>query len=376
MKSGNGKVTVIDLFCGAGGLSLGFEMAGFDILLGVDLDSRCITTYSQNHLARGVEQDISKIKSPKDFVVSATGVEEIDVIIGGPPCQTYSPVGRIKLRSLGRDPERDPRNRLWRHFLRFVKELKPEWFVMENVPGMVSVKYNGSTLPEIIVRIAQKMGYRTEWRILDASDYGVPQRRKRLFIVGNRLDLPIPWPERTVKEPITVWEAISDLPIIPHGFRQNEIPYSPRGKLTEFQKLMRTNAGKTLYNHVTRWHREDDLLAFSLLPEGGKYTDLPKNLRRYRDDIFRDRYRKLRRDEPCWTIDAHISKDTYRYIYPSRPGDPEPPRTISVREAARLQSFPDTFVFPEKLTHAFRQIGNSVPPLMAKAVAECVMVSL
>ena len=362
-------ITVLDLFCGAGGLSLGFEMAGFSVVLGIDSDPRCIETYTRN-LGRGVVADITRIRDPVAFLESATGLKSVDVIIGGPPCQTFSPVGRIKMRSLGRDPDADPRNALWMHFMRFVERLKPAWFVMENVPGMASVKFGEQPFPDAVVETARKMGYTAGWRILDASHCGVPQTRKRLFIVGNRMDLPIPWPGKNA-ERVTVWEAISDLEIIPHGFRKHAMPYRPRGKLTEYQELMREGAGKMLYNHVTRWHSEQDLLIFSLLPEGGKYTDIPKELRRYRDDIFMDRYRKLRRDAPSWTLDAHMAKDCYRYIYPSRPGEPEPPRTISVREAARLQSFPDRFVFPESLTHAFRQIGNAVPPLMALAMAKC-----
>lgn len=367
------NINVVDLFCGAGGLSLGFEKAGFNVILGVDSDPECIRTYNSNFREGGVVRDITRIRDIERFVKRHTGGEDVHVLIGGPPCQTYSPVGRIKLRSLGRDPEKDPRNGLWKWFMKFVKELRPLYFVMENVPGMASIRNNGEVLPDHIVGVARELGYNAEWKILDATDYSVPQTRKRLFIIGNRTGTPIPWPEKRTRKPVTVWEAISDLPVVPHGFREHEIEYIPRGKLTQYQKRMRRNAGDVLYNHVTRWHREEDLIAFELLPEGGKYTDLPKKLRRYRDDIFQDRYRKLRRDEPSWTIDAHIAKDTYRYIYPSRPGHPEPPRTISVREAARLQSFPDTFVFPEKLTHAFRQIGNSVPPLMAQAVAESVL---
>ena len=366
------KVSVLDLFCGAGGLSFGFKMAGFDVILGVDSDSRCVETYSRNLGYGGITRDITQIRNPRGFLEATTGYRRIDIVIGGPPCQTFSPVGRIKLRSLGKNPERDSRNGLWRHFLRFVEDLKPSWFVIENVPGMVAVRCNGYSLPDAIVRIAEKMGYRAEWKILMASDYGVPQTRRRLFIIGTQTESSIPWPEKTVKQPVTVWEAISDLPIVPHGFREVEIEYVPRGKLTGYQKLMRKGAGRKLYNHVTRWHRKEDLIAFSLLPEGGKYTDLPRSLRRYRTDIFRDRYRKLRRNAPSWTIDAHISKDSYRYIYPNRPRV-EPPRTISVREAARLQSFPDAFVFPEALTYAFRQIGNAVPPLLAKAIGESLM---
>ena len=364
-----GSLNVIDIFCGAGGLSLGFEMAGFNVLLGIDNDVECIKTYNRNFPEKGIIKDIRKIKDPLSFVDSHIEGEPIHVLIGGPPCQTYSPVGRIKLRSLGRNPEKDPRNGLWKYFLKFLREIKPPFFVMENVPGMKNQRYRRRSLPDHIVMEARKLGYTAEWKILDACDYGVPQRRKRIFIVGMLFNGNIPWPKKQSEKPVTVWEAISDLPIVPAGFRENEIDYIPRGKLTPYQKMMREGAGDKLYNHVTRWHREEDLLAFSVMPEGGKYTDVPKELRRYRDDIFKDKYRKLIRNQPSWTIDAHIAKDTYRYIYPSRKGEPEPPRTISVREAARLQGFPDRFIFPKKLTHAFRQIGNSVPPLMAEKIA-------
>ena len=369
------QIRALDLFCGAGGLSLGFEMAGFDVVLGIDSDQKCAETYSRN-LGRCTVADITGIRNPVTFLESETGLEGVDVIIGGPPCQTYSPAGRIKMRSLGRDPGSDPRNWLWRHFMRFVESLKPDWFVMENVPGMAGVMVDGHRLPDLIVKAAGRRGYRAEWRILQASDYGVPQTRRRLFVIGSRTGEEIPWPERITDRPVTVWEAISDLPVIPHGFRETVIRYTPRCRLTEYQRMMREGADGWLYNHVTRRHNEQDLLVFSLLPEGGKYTDVPGELRRYRDDIFKDKYRKLRRDAPSWTLEAHMAKDTYRFIYPSRPGEPEPPRTISVREAARLQSFPDSFVFPESLTHAFRQIGNAVPPLMARAVAESLLTFL
>ena len=151
------------------------------------------------------------------------------------------------------------------------------------------------------------------------------------------------------------------------------MPYEPRCELNEYQQLMRQGAGDVLYNHQTRWHNEQDLEAFAWLPEGGKYIDLPDRYKRYRDDIFKDKYRKLFRDRPSWTIEAHIGKDTYRHIYPSCQGEPEPPRTISVREAARLQSFPDRFRFLGAFTRQFTQVGNAVPPLLAKAVAEAIL---
>ena len=200
----------------------------------------------------------------------------------------------------------------------------------------------------------REIGYETtKWKVLHADDFGVPQTRKRLFIVGNRIGKPICWPHAICnKDPITVWEAISDLPIVEHGVREDEIPYTPRFELTEYQQWAREHTNhvheytdELLTNHQTRWHRDEDLEAFEWLEEGGKYVELPKKYKRYRDDIFKDKYRKFYRDRPAWTIEAHIAKDSYRYIYPSRKEEPEPPRTISVREAARIQGFPILSIF-------------------------------
>ncbi len=248
---------------------------------------------------------------------------------------------------------------------------------MENVPDMVGYDDGSGLLIDKILWEFRKLGYTCDYRILMAADYGVPQTRKRLFIVGNRCGCPIPWPEAThgtaERAHITVWEAISDLPIVKIEHRKDEIPYQPRGTLTDYQQLMRDGACDKLFNHQTRWHNQQDLRAFRWLSEGGKYVDLPDKYKRYRDDIFLDKYWKLRRDAPCWTIEAHISKDSYRYIYPSRKGEPEPARTISVREAARLQSFPDRFRFCGPFTKQFHQVGNAVPPLLSEAVASAIL---
>ena len=201
--------------------------------------------------------------------------------------------------------------------------------------------------------------------------------RRRLFIIGNRLNQRIKWPRKTYhNNPITVWQAISDLPLIAHERRLDEMPYQPRNKLNKYQRLLRQGCDGVVYNHQTRWHRQQDLHAFAWMPEGGKYIDLPERFKRYRDDIFKDKYRKLYRDKPSWTLEAHIGKDTYRHIYPAGLGDVEPPRTISVREAARLQSFPDRFRFIGAFTLQFYQVGNAVPPLLAKAVAEAILPGL
>ena len=366
---------VLDLFCGAGGLSLGFQMAGYQIDMGIEIDPLASLTHSVNFQHPHEPLDITAIKNPRHFL-RQHDLALPQVIIGGPPCQGFSRVGRGKLRHLrnGRSSTDDPRNRYWLEFVRFVKRLRPLYFVMENVPDLVHYKYDGLLIDRIMDTFQNELGYTTEWRILRADHFGVPQTRDRLIIIGNRLRHQISWPCATHDtNPITVWQAISDLPLVHHEAREDVIPYIARCELNEYQRLMREGAGDVVSNHQTRWHNQQDLHAFDWLPEGGRYIELPARFKRYRDDIFEDKYRKLVRDRPSWTIEAHIGKDTYRHIYPSRQGEPEPPRTISVREAARLQSFPDRFRFTGPFCKQFQQLGNAVPPLLACAVASAIL---
>lgn len=370
------KPVVLDLFSGAGGMSLGFEMAGYQIGLGIDIWDLACKTHKYNFSGSCYLGDISSIQEPGSFLRECK-IGQVDVICGGPPCQGFSRVGRGKIRSLLNDPTyiHDPRNQYYTEFIRFIEVLEPLYFVMENVPDMQFYVDGEGLLIEKAIHRFEELGYTVDYKVLRADHYGVPQTRNRLIIVGNKLGHKICWPCRTNKDkPVTVWQAISDLPVVPHGHRIDEIAYNPQcKKLTDYQKMMREGAGDTLYNHQTRWHNEQDLNAFAWLPEGGKYFELPDKFKRYRDDIFKDKYWKLYRDHPSWTIEAHIGKDTYRHIYPSKNGEPEPARTISVREAARLQSFPDRFRFIGPFTKQFHQVGNAVPPLLAKAVAEAIL---
>lgn len=373
---------VLDIFCGAGGMSLGFQMAGYHIGLGVDKEPLPCQTHAHNFGGRCVQADIETITDPSVFIQSHD-LEHVDVIIGGPPCQGFSRVGRGKIRKLKNDPTyiHDPRNRYYKEFVRFVEALRPLYFVLENVPDMQYYADSEGLVLEKALRKLFELGYtggsdgRPIWSVLRADHYGVPQTRQRLFIVGNRLGHQVSWPPVATHEdnPVTSWQAISDLPIIAHGCRLDEMLYEPRCELNVYQRLMREGSDSMLYNHQTRWHNQQDLHAFAWMPEGGKYVDLPKKFKRYRDDIFKDKYRKLYRHLPSWTIEAHIGKDTYRHIYPAGLGDVEPPRTISVREAARLQSFPDRFRFIGPFTRQFYQVGNAVSPLLAKAVAEAIL---
>jgi len=366
---------VLDLFCGAGGLSLGFEMSGYRVGLGVEKEELPFRTHCLNFGGRCHLGDIREVVDPLAFV-REHGLARVDVVVGGPPCQGFSRVGRGKIRSLRRDPTfiHDPRNQFYKEFVRFVEAIRPSHFVMENVPDLQYYLDGEEPLLQKALCRFESLGYTVGWRVLEAHHYGVPQTRKRLFVVGVPKGQEVPWPEKTHEsKPVTVWQAISDLPVVSHGHREDEMLYKPRRGLSRYQRLMRRDSNGVLYNHQTRWHNEQDLAAFAWLREGDKYADLPDEYKRYRDDIFKDKYWKLYRKRPSWTIEAHIGKDSYRHIYPSLDEGVHPARTISVREAARLQSFPDRFRFCGPFTRQFMQVGNAVPPLLARAVAEAVL---
>jgi DNA (cytosine-5)-methyltransferase 1 len=299
---------------------------------------------------------------------------EFGVIIGGPPCQGWSKVGRGKLRSLR--PARiheDPRNQLYKRFLNYVSLFRPAVAVMENVPGMLS--HGGRNVAQDVADSLVDCGYRVSWSLLNASFYGVPQVRERLFFVGVRNDLGVSFefpaaftkPGKRKYPDVTVRQAVGDLPVIRNGSREWTRPYRPRGTVSAYAKLMRLKADPaTLFDHVCRTQNDQDLEAFAIMKQGGWYRDLPKHLKRYRDDIFEDKYKKLYSDKPSWCVTAHLSRDCYTHIHPTQP------RTISVREAARLQSFPDCFYFAGGMGSKFRLIGNAVPPLLAEKIARAV----
>ncbi len=374
------KPTVLDLFCGAGGMSLGFQNAGCEILGGIDSNPYAIMTHNKNFprcILKIAATDINQIKFEKLPLNSG----DIDILIGGPPCQVFSRVGIGKMRDLGRDIESDPRNFLYKQFVRFVSYYKPLVFVMENVDNLARKRDLLSKIIRDFSRSRYKNypGYRVEYRVLDASEFGVPQMRKRLFIVGVRSDLNIepPFPSRRSKYVVSVGEAISDLPelepfVIPlrtksSGPKQQdtEYPYkSPPQSDYQAKMRKRKQEGEGVWNHLCRAHNEKDIMIFGMLDEGGKYRDLPEEVMRYRVDIFDDKYKRLIWNEPSWTLTAHMRKDGLAYIHPLQN------RSISVREAARIQSFPDEFVFDAPMTRMFELVGNSVPPLLAEAVAK------
>jgi len=405
-----GKFTLIDLFAAPGGMSLGFEMVGFRSIAAVDIDEKGMITYSRNFPeAEAIVADIQKLPSDELMKRANIAKGDVDVIIGGPPCQGFSTIGRVKIASLAREgiwklsnhhPRfiDDPRNVLYKEFVRIINDIRPLLFVMENVSGMMS--HSNGLIVKQIVEDFREIGYRTWVRVLNAVHYSVPQIRKRIFFIGTCLrDIDVCWPSPThtgpadmphiscvnldnftdmdigkikLRPPISVYEAIGDLPDPVQGkpgLADLPIPYD-KPPFHEYQRFMREYnrdpSDRNVHNHVTRQHSERDVEVFSIMKEGMWWKDLPYEIRKrfgYRDDIFHDKFKRLCRDKPSWTVVAHLYKDGYMYIHPVQH------RTITVREAARLQSFPDAFIFYGSRTDQFKQVGNAVPPFLARAVA-------
>jgi DNA (cytosine-5)-methyltransferase 1 len=375
------RPAVLDLFAGAGGFSLGFHWAGCQTAVAIDHHPVAVETLQANfgHLGTvALLRDLARLP-PKKLEAELQQLNltsEFDVVIGGPPCQGWSRVGRGKLRSLRGDAHADfdPRNHLYENFLRTIDHFRPKVSVMENVPGMLS--HNGKNVAETVADAMRNFGYVPSWTLVDAVDFGVPQSRKRLFFVGVRKDLGIQFkfPEAVdaagnrIYALTTVRDAIGDLPILRNGTKIWRRPYKPKGTVSAYAQLMRKGvADETIFDHVCRTQNDDDVEAFGLMKEGGLYRDLPQRLKRYREDIFDDKYKKLFWDKPSWCVTAHLGKDCYTHIHPSQG------RTISVREAARLQSFPDNFYFGGNMGNRFQMIGNAVAPLVAEVIAKAVV---
>lgn len=337
------RYNVIDLFSGAGGLSYGFEMAGYNVLLGVDNELAALQTFKKNHKNSGILHcDITKI-SYKEHIKPLIGENKIHVIVGGPPCQGMSLSGSRNFE--------DPRNSLYLSFIRLVSEIKPEAFVIENVIGIVSL-YKGK-IKDHIIESFSKMGYKVSYEILTASEFGVPQKRKRVFFVGTKndgYDFPEPF-DYTV----TTEMAISDLPSLEDNLGSEIMEYTS-SPTNDYQKSMRINSN-LIYNHVAAKHSDRVQEIISLVPDGGNYKDLPEEYRETRK--FNVAWTRFRSDKPSPTIDTgHRHHFHYKFN-----------RVPTVRESARLQSFPDSFIFTGNKTMQFRQVGNAVPPVLAKAVA-------
>ena len=353
----------VDLFSGAGGLSLGLERAGYTTVLAVDHDEWALETHRANFPGAAIDLDLADPARFDDLIELLAGLK-IDLIAGGPPCQPFSRAGRSKIRWLVEEGLRnsvDRRKELWRVFLCAVEEIRPHSVLMENVPDMALG--DDLAVVRLITNRLEELGYETEMRLVEAWRYGVPQHRQRLILVATTGGL-FEWPKDT-HSPV-LRDAIGDLPPLGHTNGDRVLDYD--GPRTDFQRVARLGVPEfeqgVVHDHMTRAVREDDRKAFMLMGEGLRYAELPEELRRYRSDIFDDKYNRLAWDDRSRSITAHIAKDGYWYIHP------EEHRTLTVREAARIQTFPDRFRFAGSRSHAFQQIGNAVPPALATVIAK------
>jgi len=388
-----------DLFCGAGGIAEGFRQAGFRSTFGNDFDSAACRTFEQNFPYASVyDRPIQELTASEILTDIGLGEGDLDVLVGGPPCQGFSVNAPVRSAE-------DDRNHLFKHYVRLVLEgLRPKMVVFENVPGLVSM---GNTLHEVSEAFSNA-GYRMKYKILNAAHYGVPQERWRLVIVGTRLDeiafsFPEPkhYSERRanftggkeftfrsaigaptdaeaaaywLEKPLTIREAIGDLPAVGNGGGAQEMPYGgiPVG---HFQEYCRLGADDLLFNHQGSRMSPVNIERFSHVPQGGSWRDipfdlLPEGMKRARRSDHTRRYGRLDPEsisgtvltkcDPHWGTFVHYEQD----------------RIITVREAARIQSFPDTFRFTGSVTEQYRQVGNAVPVLLARAIANEVRAAL
>jgi len=362
-------LTAIDLFCGAGGLSEGFRQAGFHVLAGQDYDDQAGATFAATHpeatFIGGPIQDVT----PQQLL-KAAGVKkgEIDVIVGGPPCQGYSVYNHQR-------GENDPRASLFREYLRIVKGLQPRWLVMENVTGITSIA-GGNIVREIFDGMAS-LGYRVEMKVLRAEEYGVPQERRRVFFIATRTDAPILFPEPThgpdLEPFVTVWDAISDLPVLKNGDRDvGPQPYAKKPQ-NGYQAILRGDCSRAFNHSASRLSRINEE-RMRHIPPGGSWRDIPRELlpagmlKAKRSDHTK-RYGRPRKTDLACTILTKCDVHWGAYIHPVQD------RALTVREAARLQSFPDFFQFKGSRTEQYVQVGNAVPPLLGRRVAEALLLA-
>ncbi len=318
----------IDLFCGAGGFSLGFDRAGFNNIFSVDIQEDFCETYKTNFPTHSlVQKDITKLT--KQEILNLTKSKEVDVVVGGPPCQGFSIAGNI-----GRKFIDDPRNQLFKEFVRVVSIVKPHYFVMENVARLYT--HNKHQTKKEIIQDFNKLGYKVECHVLNSADYGVPQTRKRVIFIGSKIDEEILFPEKSHTKHKTVKEALEDLPFLNSGEHSS------------------------LLNHKAMNHTAQMLEKMGFIKDGGDRSNIPQNLRPKSGDVRK--YIKYHSDKPSITVTGDMRK-VFHY---------EQNRALSVRELARLQSFPDDFEFKSSSISQQQQVGNAVPPLMAQAIAKTI----
>lgn len=388
-KNARQPLTCIDLFSGCGGFSLGLQWAGLQCLAAIDVNEAAIETFRSNHpeVRHALVQDLTGY-GPEELE-GLLGTRQVDLIVGGPPCQGFSRARQADGANHGVRLVDDPRRELFKDYLRFVDHFQPRVFIMENVPGIRSAA-GGQFFTQLQVE-SRRLDYRVVPFEVEAWRFGVPQKRVRQLIIGTHRDLPLFVADRYIRathaapgdgcpeagslEPaVTLGEAIADLPAIGAGDETHERKYDVKLRERHMQRygdrylhgVVRAHEARVLTAHASRPHSERDLRDFARLREGensgdalarGAVMEFP-----YDRSSFKDRYTKQHRDRLCSTIVAHLKKDGLMFIHPTQL------RSLTPREAARVQSFPDTFVLPRERTRAFAQVGNAVPPLVGKAL--------
>ena len=346
------KPSVIDLFAGVGGLSLGFEKQGFEVLIANEYDNSIEAEYIENDKYTKMIVVYIPSLGLKEVFGSYTG--KIDVVIGGPPCQGFSQKGQRKTIH-------DERNFLFKYYVAVVELVKPKYFVMENVPNLLTAE--GGYFFKEIEELFNKMGYSLEHGVLNASDYGVPQNRRRAIIIGKLNGVAPKLPELQ-NEKVTIWDAISDLAYLQSGEGTDKQEYRNAPE-SDYQKLLRGDS-TTLYNHIATKHSPLALERLAMIPPNAGKEVLPKE--HLTKSIYSGTWTRMRKDEISVTI-------TTRFDTPSSGKFTHPflDRAITVREAARIQSFPDDFRFVGNKGSQMKQVGNAVPPLLAAAIAKVIM---
>jgi len=381
------QLTYLDLFSGCGGFSLGLEWAGLKGLAAIDFNEQAIATFKANHpnVAHALVRDLTSFHPEK--LDELLGGMRVDVIVGGPPCQGFSKARQVDGANHGGRLVDDARRDLYKEFLRYVKYYQPKVFVMENVPGLRSAA-GGEFFTRVQVE-SRELGYRVMPYEVEAWRFGVPQKRVRQLFIGTRRESPLFIAGRYIKHthtgpgeeledglqhPVTLGEAIGDLPPISAGDDRFDRSYDIERRKAHVKKygrryiydVLQVQKAKKLTAYTSRPHSQRDLRDFRRLREGenskqailrGESMEFP-----YDRENFKDRYTRQHRDGLCSTIVAHLKKDGLMFIHPTQT------RSLTPREAARLQSFPDTFELPPQATHSFAQIGNAVPPLVGKAM--------
>jgi DNA (cytosine-5)-methyltransferase 1 len=338
----------VDLFSGAGGMSVGAIWAGVEVRLAIEADEYAAATYAKNHLGVDVQNTLIQHVRTLDLGNRTAPV----VLFGGPPCQGFS-TSNQRTRSAQNEA-----NWLFREYLRIVRQVRPAWVVFENVKGILETE-GGLFIAKISTSL-KRAGYSVAQWVLNAADYGVPQRRSRLFLIGSRNGKILPPPPPVRRPPVTVWEAIGDLPILRNGATTDALPYR-RDPLSAYAQRLRGNRTKCT-NHLVTKNMPSILERYAHVPQGGNWSNIPQRLMRNYEDRQRCHtgiYRRLSANEPSIVI-GNFRKNML--IHPTQD------RGLSVREAARLQSFPDWYEFTGSIGFQQQQVGNAVPPLLAKAV--------